>query len=111
MKHKSIIFFPESTILLEFELILQTIKLTNGHSNGHHETPLPEELYEALFESPDMVVGKLKKQTVVITVGQTITQPKAKKENYLNLTSASDLVTFMKMLGRLVLNVFSCIIL
>jgi len=49
-----------------------------------------------------MVVGKLKKQTLVITVGQTITQPKAKKENYLNLTSASDLVTFMKMLGRLV---------
>lgn len=94
------VFISESTILSEFKNILQSINLNNGHGNSYYKTPLPEELYHALLESPNMVVGKFKKQTLVLTVGQTITQSKAKKDNYLNLTSTADLVAVMKILGR-----------
>lgn len=78
----------------EFKQIIHPAKISNGYGNDHKDIPNQEDLFQALFESPEAV----KTRSVLVEVGQT-TVPNKTKINF-NLTNATNLVQILEVLGR-----------
>lgn len=75
----------------EFKQIIHPAKISNGYGK---DIPNQEDLFQALFESPEAV----KTRSVLVEVGQT-TVPNKTKINF-NLTNATNLVQILEVLGR-----------